>query len=94
MQLVLAPPRHAGRSAQPTVLALRPLQYLFAQPGRRGMYCLGLYDNKNDGTLLGMISVRDVLVQVRTAVHLPACLPACLPVCLWAWPRPCLGGQD
>lgn len=48
------------------VLSMEPLQYLFVTS--RGSYCLGVFDNGRQGALLGGISVRNVLVQVR-AVH-------------------------
>ncbi len=46
-----------------TVLKWRPLQYLFVLGP--GSHCLGVFDNGAQGTLLGGIAVRDVLVQVR-----------------------------
>ncbi|GFH10757.1 peptidase A1 domain-containing protein [Haematococcus lacustris] len=45
-----------------SVLVLKPLQYLFVLG--TGSYCLGVFDNGNAGTLLGGITVRNVLVQV------------------------------
>ena len=40
-----------------------PLQYLFKLG--KGSYCLGVFNNGQAGTLIGGISVRNVLVQVR-----------------------------
>lgn len=48
------------------VLKLKPLQYLFVLGG--GSYCLGIFDNGNAGTLLGGITVRNVLLQVGLLV--------------------------
>jgi hypothetical protein len=45
------------------VLPMKPLQYLFVLAP--GAYCLGMFDNGNSGTLIGGITVRNVLVQVR-----------------------------
>jgi Xylanase inhibitor C-terminal len=43
-------------------LRLTPLRYLFMM--RPGEYCLGFFDNGASGTLIGGVSVRNVLVQV------------------------------
>uniref|UniRef100_A0A7S0RJ26 Peptidase A1 domain-containing protein n=1 Tax=Chlamydomonas leiostraca TaxID=1034604 RepID=A0A7S0RJ26_9CHLO len=43
------------------VLKLRPLQYLFVLGG--GSYCLGMFDNGGSGSLIGGITVRDVILQ-------------------------------
>lgn len=45
-------------------LRLTPLRYLFMM--KPGEYCLGFFDNGNAGTLVGGVSVRNVLVQVST----------------------------
>jgi hypothetical protein len=42
---------------------LTPQRYLFMVG--RGEYCLGMFDNGWQGTLLGGILVRNVMVQVR-----------------------------
>ncbi len=57
-------------------LPLKPLQYLFVLSP--GSYCLGIFDNGNQGTLIGGIAVRNVLVQVRTLVCLCVCARACV----------------
>jgi hypothetical protein len=41
--------------------SLRTLAYYV----QRGSYCLGVFDNGRQGTLLGGITFRNVLVQVR-----------------------------
>jgi hypothetical protein len=46
------------------VLPMKPLQYLFVLGP--GAYCLGMFDNGNSGTLIGGITVRNVLVQVSS----------------------------
>jgi hypothetical protein len=46
---------------------LTPQRYLFMVG--RGEYCLGMFDNGWQGTLLGGILVRNVLVQVRRCTH-------------------------
>lgn len=40
-----------------------PLNYLFVHAAQRGAYCLGVFDNGGQGTLLGGITFRNVLVQ-------------------------------
>lgn len=47
---------------------LTPQRYLFRVG--RGEYCLGVFDNGWQGTLLGGILVRNVLVQVRKCAGL------------------------
>jgi hypothetical protein len=42
------------------VLQLLPHRYLFMAAA--GEYCLGMFDNKNHGTLIGSITVRNMLV--------------------------------
>ncbi len=49
------------------VLGLTPLRYLFAS--KPGEYCLGVFDNGMSGTLIGGVSVRDVVVTVRGGVN-------------------------
>lgn len=52
---------------EPSVkIRMRPAQYLFRMGS--GSYCLGIFDNGSAGTLIGGISVRDVLVQVRCTI--------------------------
>lgn len=53
------------------VLRAGPLNYLFVHAGQRGSYCLGVFDNAHQGTLLGGITFRNVLVQARTSLLLP-----------------------
>jgi hypothetical protein len=48
--------------------ALTPQRYLFM--AGRGEYCLGVFDNGWQGTLLGGIIMRNVLVQVRHCARL------------------------
>lgn len=47
-----------------TRLPMKPLQYLFVMNTKSGSYCLGVFDNGAQGTLIGGITVRNVLVQV------------------------------
>ena len=48
---------------EPSVkIRMKPMQYLFKMGA--GSYCLGIFDNQNAGTLIGGISVRNILVQV------------------------------
>jgi hypothetical protein len=61
IQTRLAPPTTPGGAA----LALTPQRYLFA--AGRGLYCLGVFDNGDEGSLLGGILTRNALVQVPTA---------------------------
>ena len=58
-------------------IKMRPLQYLFKLGS--GSYCLGIFDNQQSGTLLGGISVRNVLVQVNQGP-----LHAICPLLLWS----------
>lgn len=44
-----------------TVLHLTPMRYLFMMG--TGSYCLGVFDNGVSGTLIGGVSVRDVIVK-------------------------------
>lgn len=46
-------------------LKLGPLNYLFMHANEPGAYCLGVFDNGGAGTLLGGITFRNTLVQVR-----------------------------
>lgn len=56
------------------VLELRPLQYLFVLGG--GSYCLGIFDNGGAGSLIGGITVRDVILQVRShSATMPVPIP-------------------
>ena len=41
-----------------------PLNYLFVHSTEPGAYCLGVFDNHQQGTLLGGITFRNVYVQV------------------------------
>ncbi|KAJ9521793.1 hypothetical protein QJQ45_024661 [Haematococcus lacustris] len=56
-----------------SVLVLKPLQYLFVLG--TGSYCLGVFDNGNAGTLLGGITVRNVLVQYDRRTNKAGFLP-------------------
>ena len=49
------------------VVNMVPIQYLFKMAP--GSYCLGIFDNGRAGTLIGGISVRGVLVQVREGLR-------------------------
>ncbi|KAI8471379.1 MAG: aspartic peptidase domain-containing protein [Monoraphidium minutum] len=58
-------PRLRLRFGGGAALLLPPQRYVFAVDGDRGgkwRFCLGFFDNGNDGTLIGGIAVRDVLV--------------------------------
>lgn len=46
-------------------LHLHPLNYLFMHTRETGAYCLGVFDNGHQGTLLGGITFRNVLIKVR-----------------------------
>lgn len=48
-------------------LQLGPWSYLFRHGKVQGAWCLGVFDNGNQGTLLGGITFRNVLVTVRMA---------------------------
>ena len=49
-------------------LVLPPSNYLFAHGKKPGAFCLGVMDNKSQGTLIGGISVRNVLVEYDKTV--------------------------
>lgn len=55
-------PPAAMRFAGNVTLALLPHRYLFAMGG--GQYCLGVFDNGAEGTIIGGIAVRNALVLV------------------------------
>ena len=46
-------------------LKMGPLNYLFMHTAEAGAYCLGIFDNGQAGTLLGGITFRNILVEVR-----------------------------
>ncbi len=46
-------------------LHLGPVSYLFRHGLVHGAWCLGVFDNGHQGTLLGGITLRNVLVTVR-----------------------------
>ena len=46
-------------------LRMGPLNYLFMHTAEAGAYCLGVFDNGQSGTLLGGITFRNILVEVR-----------------------------
>jgi hypothetical protein len=50
-------------------LVLPPSNYLFAHGKKPGAFCLGVMDNKSQGTLIGGISVRNVLVEYDKTVE-------------------------
>ncbi|PSC67812.1 acid protease [Micractinium conductrix] len=52
---------------QGTSLVLGPLNYLFVHTFNSGKYCLGVFDNGRNGTLLGGITFRNVLVRYDRA---------------------------
>ena len=52
---------------QGTTLLLGPLNYLFVHTFNSGKYCLGVFDNRAAGTLLGGITFRNVLVRYDRA---------------------------
>lgn len=64
-------------------LTLSPQNYLFAHFDRDGAYCLGVFANTQDGTLLGGITFRDVLVQVSPWQEISAHMP-CICLCVRA----------
>lgn len=47
-------------------LKMGPLNYLFMHTAEAGAYCLGIFDNGQAGTLLGGITFRNILVEVRS----------------------------
>lgn len=49
-------------------LHLHPLNYLFMHTRETGAYCLGVFDNGHQGTLLGGITFRNVLIKVLAHV--------------------------
>lgn len=51
-----------------TTLRLGALNYLFVHGRVQGAYCLGVFDNGSQGTLLGGITFRNVYVQVLTTL--------------------------
>lgn len=51
-------------------LHLHPLNYLFMHTRESGAYCLGVFDNGHQGTLLGGITFRNVLIKVRVGVYM------------------------
>ena len=56
---------------QGTTLTVPPLNYLFMHTREKNAYCLGIFNNGAQGTLLGGITFRDILVQVsRTPLSL------------------------
>lgn len=68
------------------VLHLGPLNYLYMHSKTPGAYCLGIYDNRSEGTLLGGITLRNMLVKVRAGLSLywhPCCQQH-----LWQCPPP------
>ncbi len=52
-----------------------PLNYLFVHSTEPGAYCLGVFDNHQQGTLLGGITFRNVYVQVfgNVLLYLVSC---------------------
>ena len=76
--IVLSTPRHTPQAAcssclrqrhwstllQGKALEVGPLNYLFMHVNEPGAYCLGVFDNGYQGTLLGGITFRNILVQV------------------------------
>jgi hypothetical protein len=70
--MLLCAALRAGGLAGGASFKLTPQRYLFMVG--RGEYCLGMFDNGWQGTLLGGILVRNVLVQVRVCIalrHIP-----------------------
>lgn len=59
------------RGGAGAVLRAGPLNYLFLHAGQPGSYCLGVFDNAQQGTLLGGITFRDMLVQVPPPPRYP-----------------------
>ena len=64
-------------------LPLPPQNYLFGHFDRDGAYCLGIFQNVQDGSLIGGITFRDILVQVR--------MSPCLEFTVFAWAAETLG---
>ena len=46
-------------------LTLDPLNYLFASAANPGVYCEGVFPHSENETLIGMVTTRNVLVEVR-----------------------------
>ena len=70
------PAAHNNASAKVMVTLLQgkalevgPLNYLFMHVNEPGAYCLGVFDNGYQGTLLGGITFRNILVQVGLPRH-------------------------
>ena len=60
---------------EPSVkIRMKPLQYLFKMGA--GSYCLGIFDNQNQGTLIGGITVRNILVQAGCVAHPSPSVPS------------------
>jgi hypothetical protein len=53
-----------GGRTDPAPLTLPPRSFLFPHPSKKRAACLGLFDNKADGTILGGITFLDTLVQI------------------------------
>ena len=58
-KLIVSAPVQGG-----VTLRAGPLNYLFVHSTESGAYCLGVFDNHQQGTLLGGITFRNVYVQV------------------------------
>ena len=58
---------------QGKALEVGPLNYLFMHVNEPGAYCLGVFDNGYQGTLLGGITFRNILVQVGHSWLLLVC---------------------
>ena len=62
------PPLTIAFDGEGASLVLPPSNYLFVHGKKPGAFCLGIMDNKQQGTLIGGISVRDVLVEYDKTV--------------------------
>ena len=62
------PPLTIAFDGEGASLVLPPSNYLFVHGKKPGTFCLGIMDNKQQGTLIGGISVRDVLVEYDKTV--------------------------
>ena len=62
------PPLTIAFAGDGASLVLPPSNYLFVHGKKPGAFCLGVMDNKGQGTLIGGISVRDVLVEYDKTV--------------------------
>lgn len=62
------PPLTIAFDGEGASLVLPPSNYLFVHGKRPGAFCLGIMDNKSQGTLIGGISVRNVLVEYDKTV--------------------------